>query len=260
MPVLSTILIGSGVAYVASKLVKAVKTSNAGDKLTSDIVKVKFKGFTGTLLSGDLRAKFEIQLSHTNPTGTNLKFNFMLLDILIDNTAVAKIREDSLNFDIKPSGVTTQTLNILSENLFIAIPSLIAKYYNQLPKTVKIVGNIKVNNFSTDFNKEIPLINNESVGSYNSNSINGLSGVKNKIYYTPYPTATLDDKTKGLIVADKLNEMSEAKKKKIFPLSPKKYSSNLKNTRADFIKVIGEITYELLFDHKPQGVFHEEMR
>jgi hypothetical protein len=81
---------------------------------------------------------------------------------------------------------------------------------------------------------------------------------KKKIYYTPYKTATVADKMNGTIVADKLNKMSDAKKKKIFPLSPEKYRSTLKNTRADFVKVIGEITYEILFDYKPQGTFYEK--
>lgn len=83
----------------------------------------------------------------------------MFLDIAIDNTIIASVREENLNQKISKSGVTNHTVRVVSENLFVVIPSLIYKYYNEFPKMVKITGNIKVNNFSTDFNKEYPLQN-----------------------------------------------------------------------------------------------------
>lgn len=159
MPILATLLVTGGALYFGNKLSKAVNTSNAGDALKSDIAQVKFKGFDGKLLSLNVKANFDISFRHTNPTNTDLIFNYMFLDIAIDNTIIASVREENLNQKISKSGVTNHTVRVVSENLFVVIPSLIYKYYNEFPKMVKITGNIKVNNFSTDFNKEYPLQN-----------------------------------------------------------------------------------------------------
>ena len=145
--------IGAGVAalFAANYLVDAVKTKNAGDKLTSEISGVKYKGIKSGNVNIDLNFK------HTNPTNKDLVFNYMFLDILVGDAKIASIREQALNKVVAKNAVTTQTIPLNISLLSMALPLLKIITTGKLPETVKITGNIKVNDFITEYNQVYPL-------------------------------------------------------------------------------------------------------
>ena len=132
-------------------LVDALKTKDAGDKLISDIESVVYKGIKSSNVEIDLNFK------HTNPTNKDLKFDYMMLDIMLGEAKIASIREEALNKTVKKSGVTLQTIPLKLSLLKLALPILKIIVTGKLPETVKIVGSIKVNDYITQYNKVYPL-------------------------------------------------------------------------------------------------------
>jgi len=144
------------VAAVASVLgvnylVDALKTKNAGDKLISEIEGITYKGIKSSNVNLDLSFK------HTNPTNKDLKFDYIFLDILIGESKIASIREQALNKTVAKNAVTKQTIPLKISIWSLAIPIFKILTSGKLPETVKVVGNIKVNDFVTQYNQVYPL-------------------------------------------------------------------------------------------------------
>lgn len=149
---LPAILIISGI-ILASQASKAISTSKAGDKLATDILELKYKG----LSKG--RVYFQLILEHTNPTGTDLNMEMMFLDILTGNKRLAKIVGEDLNFKILARAVTKQTLEGSATLTELATAVGLQIIQGKLPDKATVQGTIRVNGFTTEYLKEVPLQN-----------------------------------------------------------------------------------------------------
>lgn len=145
--------IGAAVAVVfgVNLLVDALKTKAAGDKLISEIDGVVWKGIKNSKVHLDLNFK------HTNPSNKDLKFDFVLLDIMVADSKIAAIREQALNKTIAKNGVTAHTMKLEIPLLSLALPIFKVFTTGKLPETVKVVGHIKVNDYITEYNEVYPL-------------------------------------------------------------------------------------------------------
>ena len=132
-------------------LVDALKTKNAGDKLVSEIEGIVYKGIKSSNVNIDLNFK------HTNPTNKDLKFDYIFLDILIADKKIASIREQALNKTVAKNAVTKQTIPLKISLWSLAVPIIKIITSGKLPETVKVIGNIKVNDYITEYNQVYPL-------------------------------------------------------------------------------------------------------
>jgi len=150
MSLLTLLLIAAG-AYGGYKLVDAVKTSAAGEKLMSDITAVKFvkKSFT--------EVELYVTFRHANPTNKLLKFDFMFLDFFIDNIKFASVREQSLNVLLRANKVSSHTIKVEVPLIGAAITAAELIMSGKVPKLIKVVGPIKVGSYVTEYNSEYPV-------------------------------------------------------------------------------------------------------
>lgn len=130
----------------------ALKTKEAGDKLISEIEGISWKGIKNSKVHLDLNFK------HTNPTNKDLKFDFIFLDITTaGGDKIASIREQSLNKTVTKNAVTQHTIPLQISLLSLAMPLFKIISSGKLPEKVKVTGNIKVNDYITNYNEEYPL-------------------------------------------------------------------------------------------------------
>ncbi len=130
---------------------KIYVTQTSGNALKSDIIKIKWRGFS----SGNLN--IDIIFQHTNPTDNTLVFNYMFLDIFFGTQQIAQVREENINFNIPPNRVTEQSVRVKASSKKIGMQLLSLLWSGNLPKEALIKGQIKVNDFITQYNKSYPI-------------------------------------------------------------------------------------------------------
>jgi hypothetical protein len=148
---LLTLLLIAAAGYGGYKLVDAVKTSAAGEKLMSDIDGVKISGYT----SGKMN--LDITFRHSNPTNKALKFDFMFLDFFVDKEKFASVRQDSLGLIVPASKTTMQTVRVEVPLIGAGLSIFNLIMAGKKPDKIKIVGPIKVGSFITEYNSEYPV-------------------------------------------------------------------------------------------------------
>ena len=139
-------------AYFGYQLVKdALKTKDAGDKLISEIEGLKYNGIKNS------KVHLDINFKHTNPTNKDLKFDFIFLDIMVGEHKIAEVREQALNKTVAKNAVTPHTIPLQISLFTLAMPLFKIISSGKLPEKVKVTGNIKVNDYITNYNAEYPL-------------------------------------------------------------------------------------------------------
>ena len=155
MGLLTALALGTGTVALVSFFSKAAKTKTAGDSLQSVIKEVKYKGITNAGLN--IFINFDVIFEHTNPTGSELIFNYIFLDIKTVDTVLAQIRDENLNKVVKPNGVTQHSIPVSTSLLNVGSSILALLKNGNTPDKIIIVGNIKVNDFVTEYNEVYPL-------------------------------------------------------------------------------------------------------
>lgn len=142
-------LIGSAIAVLFLR--DALRTKAAGDKLIMDIDKVVWKGIKNFSINIDIVFKC------SNPTGKKLTFNYLFLDIYLDDKAIAKIREENMNLSIPASGSSKLPVSISVPLTSLGSAALNIISTGKIPNKALIKGNLKVNDYTSEYNAEYPL-------------------------------------------------------------------------------------------------------
>ncbi|MCK4661345.1 MAG: hypothetical protein KAT68_00655 [Bacteroidales bacterium] len=155
MGFLSAILIGSGAIAAVSYVIKGLNTQATGDALTSKIKEVIFKGIK--IRNFNAYVNFDISFEHTNPTNKNLTFNYMFLDMFIGDENIAEIRKSDMNKTVYANQVTKikMPVSVSVKDLGVSVIKVFKS--GNIPDKIKIKGNIKVNDFVSEYNEEYPL-------------------------------------------------------------------------------------------------------
>lgn len=148
---LSNLLFLGGLIVGAVYLTRGVKTLNVANALISEIKGAKFIG----IKSGNI--VIDLIFSHTNPTNNQLILNYMFLDLKVGESKIGEVREQNLNFLIRPNAVTNQTVRVSTSLISLGVTIAQIIYSGKLPDKITVVGTIKANNFSQSFNEIIPL-------------------------------------------------------------------------------------------------------
>lgn len=146
----SKVLVWGGLVAGALYLTRGLKTMNVASSLLSEIKGAKFVG----IKSGNIL--IDLVFSHTNPTNNQLNLNYMFLDLKVGENKIGEVREQNLNFLIKPNAVTSQTVRVSTSILSLGVALAKLIYSGKLPESLTVVGTLKANNFSQAFNEVIP--------------------------------------------------------------------------------------------------------
>jgi hypothetical protein len=148
---LLTLLLIAAAGYGGYKLVDAVQTSAAGEKLMSDIDGLKISNVT----SGKLF--LDVTFRHANPSSKDLKFDFMFLDFIANNERFASVRQDSLGLIVPKNRTTYQTVRVEVPLIGAGLSIFNLIMAGKKPDKIKIVGPIKVGSYITEYNSEFPV-------------------------------------------------------------------------------------------------------
>jgi hypothetical protein len=154
--ILKPLAIGGAIAaliFGIPFLVKAENTTETADKMTFDVVAIRWGGFK------NFKINFTVDLDFFNPTKNPLIIDFLHLAFkLVNGFTITTIEKASWNFSVNPQQTTKMTLPVEisgTQILSLLVDGIGKLLQTKKPENIHVVGWISANGFTVNVDKTI---------------------------------------------------------------------------------------------------------